>query len=97
MVEIETGKVVSFRPSEYDAAVMRKIQERHPHLPDAASILREGLRQWDIEATDENSKSKRLARMEATIETMAAEMAALRAEVSELRKLLFEALVTKVN
>lgn len=93
MAEIEAGKTVSFRPSEYDASVMRKIQERHPHITDAAGLLREGLRQWDLEATDENSKSKRLAKMEASVESMAAEIAALRVEVSELRKLLFEALL----
>lgn len=97
MADIEAGKTVSFRPSEYDASVMRKIQERHPHITDAAGLLREGLRQWDIEATDENSKSKRLARMETGIEAMAAEISALRAEVSELRRLLFEALIVKGN
>lgn len=93
--EIQVGKTVSFRPSEYDAEVMRKIQARHPHITDAGGLLREGLRQWDIESTDENSKSKRLARIEDQIGRMAEDMSAMRAEISELRRLLFDALLGK--
>lgn len=72
--------------------MLNGIQERNPHIPDAAGLLREALHRWHIEATDENSKTRRLERMEAAQGRMADEIAGLRQEIAELRRMLFEAL-----
>lgn len=65
---IEPGKTISFRPSEYDARILDLIQEKNPHIDNVVALIREAFRRWEIESLDENSKSKRLARMEERLE-----------------------------
>ena len=63
---VEANKLVSFRPSEYDAKVLNEIHEKNPHLTNANDIIRHAIRMFDnIEANGEKSKSKRLERIEA--------------------------------
>lgn len=69
---VEPGKTISFRPSEYDARILDLIQEKNPHIDNVIGLLREAFRRWEIESLDENSKSKRLARMEQRLERVEA-------------------------
>ena len=62
---VEANKLVSFRPSEYDAKVLNEIHEKNPHLTNANDIIRHAIRMFDIEVNGEKSKSKRLERIEA--------------------------------
>lgn len=55
---------VSIRLSEYDKQVLTKVAEGNPHLTDIADLARHAWRHWHIDQTDENSKSKRLERVE---------------------------------
>ncbi len=60
------GKTISYRPSEYDTQVLEDIHSKNPHLTNANDLIRHALRIYHMEATDANSKSKRLERIEAT-------------------------------
>ena len=60
----ELSDRVTIRLTEYDRDVFRKIAETHPHIADLAGLAREALRLWDIAHSDENSKGKRLERIE---------------------------------
>lgn len=61
---MEFSDRVAIRLTDYDKEVLEKISKTHPHIPDLAGLAREALRQWDISHTDENSKGKRLERIE---------------------------------
>lgn len=63
---VSPGKNVSFRPSEYDVDVLKDIHAKNPHLTNTNDLIRHALRIYHMEATDANSKSKRLERIEAT-------------------------------
>ena len=56
----------SFRPSPYDVEVLLDIQTKNPHLTNTSDLIRHALRVYHIEATDANSKGKRLERIEQT-------------------------------
>lgn len=58
------GRPVSFRPSEYDVEVLHDIQSKNPQLTNTNDLIRHALRIYHVEATDSNSKSKRLERIE---------------------------------
>lgn len=54
----------AIRLTEYDQQALREIAGKNPHIPDVSGLMREALFQWVINATDENSKGKRLERVE---------------------------------
>lgn len=45
---IEAGKVVAFRPTEYDVSVLKQIAKAHPELPDTGDLVRKALREYEI-------------------------------------------------
>lgn len=63
---LELSDRIAIRLTEYDREVLTKIAATHPHIADIAGLAREALRQWDITHSDENSKGKRLERIEQT-------------------------------
>lgn len=44
---IEVGKVLSFRPTDYDARVLSMIAESHPEIPDVGDLIRKALREYE--------------------------------------------------
>ena len=61
---VELSDRIAIRLTEYDREVLTRISTTHPHIADLAGLAREALRQWDISHSDENSKGKRLERIE---------------------------------
>lgn len=55
---------ITVRLTDYDKKVLNRISESHPHISDLAGLAREMWHQWYISQTDENSKGKRLERIE---------------------------------
>lgn len=46
VIEIEASRVIGFRPTPYDVGVLMSIHESHPELPDASSLIRKALREY---------------------------------------------------
>ena len=58
MMEIDTGKVYSLRPNEYDTVVLEMISRAHPEIPDVAGLIRKALREYQIARSDGGTKAK---------------------------------------
>ena len=78
---VEENKLISFRPSEYDAKILNQMSEKNPQITSASDLIRLAIRVYDIESSDQNSKSKRLDRLEERL-------AALESKVELLIKLI---------
>lgn len=61
---LELSDRIAIRLTEYDREVLTKIAATHPHIADIAGLAREAFRLWDITHSDENSKGRRLERIE---------------------------------
>lgn len=78
---VEENKLISFRPSGYDAKILNQMSENNPQITSASDLIRLAIRVYDIESSDQNSKSKRLDRLEERL-------AALESKVELLIKLI---------
>lgn len=74
-------KQITFRPTEYDTRILTQIMEKNPQLSTPSDLLRVALRTYDVEANDENSKSKRLQRIEERLDRLEAKLESLLAIV----------------
>ena len=60
---MEIPNQITVRLTEYDKKVISALSESHPHIADLAGLAREMWHQWYLTQT-ENSKGKRLERIE---------------------------------
>lgn len=51
-IDLEVGKTIGFRPTAYDVGVLQSIHESHPEMPDASSLIRKALREYQISRDD---------------------------------------------
>lgn len=51
-IDLEPGKTIGFRPTPYDVGVLNSIHEAHPEMPDASSLIRKALREYQIARED---------------------------------------------
>lgn len=62
-----------FRPSEYDAAVLSRMQERYPHRT-RQELLRDALRAWEIYQSNMDLFEVRLSFFERVLTDLAKEV-----------------------
>lgn len=51
-IDLEAGKTIGFRPTPYDVGVLQSIHDAHPEMPDASSLIRKALREYQIARDD---------------------------------------------
>lgn len=80
------NKPITFRPTEYDVKILSQIAERNPQLSTPSDLLRVALRTYDVESNDENSKGKRLQRIEERLDRLEVKMELILKIVAGLTK-----------
>lgn len=83
---LELSDRIAIRLTEYDREVLNRIATTHPHIADIAGLAREALRQWDVTHSDENSKGRRLERIERMQSEMMERLISLENKVERLAK-----------
>lgn len=66
--------------------ILGQIMERNPHISTPSDLIRVAIRTYDLEANDENSKGKRLQRIEERLDRLEAKLEALLTIVVAIKK-----------
>lgn len=74
-MQIEPGRTISFRPTQWDAEVLESVSERNPDLTDVSALLRHLLRFWTNEHEKQSEVERLRSEMNARLERIEAILA----------------------
>lgn len=69
-MENELKKPVSFRPSDYDAIVLERIQKENPQITNVSDLLRLALRMYVVRQEEIESGKSRLEAVESEVKEL---------------------------